>query len=70
MASKIRKCPNTVGISRIFRILKTHFYVAHGAKVVYLVRLRLLNDPDEARTIRQITIMQFEPDIFLVWILI
>ena len=41
------KSAQCITISGVLRTFKTHCYMALGAKVVDLVRLNLLNDPDQ-----------------------
>ena len=43
---------------------KTHFHMAHRCQVIDLIRLYFLNDSYQISAVCQITIMQFEIDIF------
>ena len=44
--------------------------MAHGREVVNLVRLDLLHDADEVGGIREVPVVQLEPDVLFVRILI
>jgi len=50
--------------------IEADFDVTHGREVVNLMRLDLLHDADEVGGIREVPIVQLEPDVLFVWILI
>ena len=49
-----------IGVGGVFGRLKTHSDMALRCKIVYFVRLRLLDDTDEVSGIRQVVVMQDE----------
>jgi len=59
-----------VAVGRVFRRLEAHRHVALGAQVVDLIRLHLLDDPDQVGAVRQVAVVQREPLIELVRVLI
>jgi hypothetical protein len=52
-----------IRIGGVFGLLEADGNVALRSEVVYLVRLRLLDDADKAGRVCQITMMQVEPHI-------
>ena len=59
-----------VGVRRVFGRFEGYPYVALCRQIIDFVRLHLLDDPDQIGRVGQIPIMQFEPHIFLVRILV
>ena len=70
IASSTRKRADRVGVRRVFRRLERDGHVALRRQVVDLVGLHLLDDADEIGRIGQIAIMQLEPHVLLVRILV
>ena len=59
-----------IGIRGVFGRFERHRHVALRRQVIDFVRLHLLDDPNQVRGVGQIAIMQFEPHVFLMRILI
>jgi hypothetical protein len=62
--------PERVRIGRVFRGFEGHRHVALGRQVVDLVGLNFLDDPNEIGRISQVSIVQFQPHIALVGVLV
>src|SRR5262249_35823118 len=62
--------PKRIGIGGVFRSLKTYLNMALGGEVVDLGWLGFLNDADEIRCIGHIAVVQHEPHIPFVRILV
>ena len=52
------KCSESIRVGRIFRHIEAHFHVALCRKIIYFVRLCLLDDPHKRTAVGHITIMQ------------
>ena len=59
-----------IAVSGVLRTLKAHRHVALGAKVVNLVRLHLLDDPDQIGAIGEVAVMESEPSVTFMRILV
>ena len=59
-----------VGIGRVFRRFKGDRHMALGRQIVDLVRLHLLDDPDQVGGIGQIAIVQNKPPVLFMRILV
>ncbi len=70
IASSIRRVPYGVRVGSVLRRLKGNCHVALSGEVVDFVRLYLLNDADKVGRIRKVSVMQMEPDVLLVRILV
>src|SRR6516162_2264578 len=62
--------PKRIGIGGVFRSLKTYLNMALGGEVVDLSWLGFLNDADEIRCIGHIAVVQHEPNIPFVRVLV
>ena len=70
MASEETQHADGIGIRGIFRGFKADLDVALGRQIVDLVGLRLLQQPNDIRRVRQIAIMQKERRLLFVGFLI
>ncbi|OPZ02081.1 MAG: hypothetical protein BWZ11_01211 [Bacteroidetes bacterium ADurb.BinA395] len=61
---------DAVGIGCIFRCIKTHFYMAHGSKIVDFIRLSFLNNSGQIQRIGHIAIVQNKIPVLFMRILI
>ena len=59
-----------IGVGGVFGGLEADLHVALGGQIVDLVRLHLLDDPDQARAVGQVAVVQHEPDVGLVRVLV
>jgi hypothetical protein len=59
-----------IAVGRVFRRLEAHRHVALGAKVVDLIRLHLLDDPDQVGAVGEVAVVQREAGIALMWVLV
>jgi hypothetical protein len=59
-----------VRVRRVLRLLERNRNVRLCRQVVDFVGLHLLNDPNEARGVGQVSMVQTQPDVFLVRILV
>ena len=62
--------PDAIGVCRVFGGVEADLDVAHRGEVVDLVGLHLLDDPDEVRGVGEIAVVQLEPDVGFVRILV
>jgi hypothetical protein len=58
--------PQRIGVAGVLGRLEAHLHVALCSEVVDLIRLRLLDDADEVRGVRQIAAMEKERGLLLV----
>ena len=64
------QCAHRVGIRRVFRSFERHRNMALRSEIVDFVRLDLLDDPNQIGRIRQISVVQLEPYVSLMRILV
>ena len=62
--------PDAIGVGGVFRRVETHLDVAHGREVVNLIRLHFLDDADEVRAVGQVTVVQLQPNIGVMRVLV
>ena len=70
IASSSRRVPTRIRVGGVLRRLERHCDVALRGQVIDLIRLHFLDDADEIGRIRQISVMQAQPDIALMRILV
>jgi hypothetical protein len=54
------QCAGGIGIGRVFGRLKAHLHVALRGQIVNLVRLHRLNDADQIRGVRHVSVMNLK----------
>ena len=64
------KCAKGIAVCCVFGCLKADCYVALGTKVVDLIRLNLLDDPDQVAAIGEVSVMQNQLWVLFVRVLI
>ena len=62
--------PDTIGICGVFRGFERDLHMALGGEVVYLVRLDLLDDPDQVRGVGQVAVVHEEIHVSLVGVFV
>ena len=65
-----RTVTEAIGVGSVLGHVETHLHVRHGAEVIDLVGLNLLDDADKVRRIGEVTVMKFEPDVLLMRVLV
>ena len=70
MASSTRRVPTASELAVYSGVSNETRDVTLRGQIVDLVRLHLLDDPDEIRGVRQVSIVQFEADVLFMRILI
>ena len=59
-----------IAVGGVFRTLKAHRHMALGTEVVDLIRLHVLNNPDQVGAVSEIALVQNQARITLVGILV
>ena len=59
-----------IAVSGVLRTLKADRHMALGAEIVDLIRLHLLNDPNQVGTVSEIAVVENEPRVTLMRVLI
>ena len=62
--------PEAISISGVFRRFKRDLHMALGGKVVNLIRLRLLDDPNEIGSVRHVSVVHGKAQVLFVRVLI
>ena len=64
------QCAQGITVGGVLRRFKTHRHMAVGTKVVDLIGLHLLDDPDQVGAICEIAVMKDQPGVVLMGVLI
>ena len=59
-----------ITVGGVLRALKAHRYVALGAEVIDLIRLHLLDDPNQVGAVSEVAVVEGEPGLSLMRILV
>lgn len=70
IASSSRSVPSASAFAVYSGVFETHLNVALRGKIVDLIRLRLLHQPDDVGGIRHVALMQREPRVLDVRVLV